>query len=198
MKIVCATHNAGKLREFEGALNDQGVTLIAASAFGLQAPVEDGMSFVENALIKARHAAAGSGLPALADDSGLEIDALAGAPGVFSARYAGPHATDAENRAAVLTALKDVAEGARTARFYCVLVYVRHPQDPRPLIADGLWEGRISHYEVGNKGFGYDPIFFVPSHNCTAAELSTEEKQRVSHRATALQRLRQAFAAQHG
>ncbi|HUW98034.1 MAG TPA: RdgB/HAM1 family non-canonical purine NTP pyrophosphatase [Acidiferrobacter sp.] len=193
MKIVCATHNPGKLREFAGALAEHGVTLIEQSALGIAEAVEDRLTFVENALIKARHAAAASGLPALADDSGLEVDALGGRPGIHSARFAGPAAGDPENRAALLAALADVPEPLRGARFYCVLVYVRHAEDPRPVIADGLWEGRILTAEVGDRGFGYDPVFFVPDHQCSAAELPLETKQRLSHRGQALRKLAQAF-----
>ncbi|MHB8254421.1 MAG: RdgB/HAM1 family non-canonical purine NTP pyrophosphatase [Acidiferrobacter sp.] len=193
MKIVCATHNPGKLKEFAGALAEHGVTLVPQSTFGIAEPVEDGLIFVENALIKARHAAALSGLPALADDSGLEVDALGGQPGVRSARFAGEGARDPANRAALLAALEGVPEDRRGARFYCVLVYVRHPEDPRPLIADGLWEGRILTREIGDNGFGYDPVFFVPDHRCSAAELAPEEKRRLSHRGQALRKLAQAF-----
>lgn len=193
MKIVCATHNPGKLKEFAGALSEYGATLIAQSELGITEPVEDGLSFIENALIKARHAAALSGLPAIADDSGLEVDALSGRPGLHSARFAGAGAHDAANRAALLKALAHTPEHLRTARFYCVLVFVRHARDPRPLIADGLWEGQILTEERGEGGFGYDPIFFVPSHQCSAAELPPEEKRRISHRGQALLRLSQAF-----
>ena len=186
MKICCATHNAGKIRELSGALAEHGVTLIAQDAFGVTPAVEDGLTFVENALIKARHAAAASGLPALADDSGLEVDALGGRPGLHSARFAGDHADDPQNRAALLAALAGVPESERGARFYCVLVYIRHARDPRPLIADGLWEGRILTAERGTGGFDYDPVFYVPTHNCAAAELDPEQKRALSHRGQAL------------
>lgn len=193
MKIVCATHNPGKLRELRGALTDHGVTLVAQSELGISEAVEDGLTFIENALIKARHAARASGLPALADDSGLEVDALGGRPGIHSARFAGPAAHDAENRAALLTALAHVPKEGRSARFYCVLVFLRHPNDPRPLIADGVWEGRILTQETGDQGFGYDPLFFVPARDCSAAELPAEEKQRLSHRAQAVRKLGELF-----
>ena len=186
MKVCCATHNAGKIRELSGALAEHGVTLIAQDAFAVAPAVEDGLTFVENALIKARHAAAASGLPALADDSGLEVDALGGRPGLHSARFAGDHADDPQNRAALLAALAGVPESERGARFYCVLVYIRHARDPRPLIADGLWEGRILTAERGTGGFGYDPVFYVPTHNCAAAELDPEQKRALSHRGQAL------------
>nr|WP_298137206.1 RdgB/HAM1 family non-canonical purine NTP pyrophosphatase [Acidiferrobacter sp.] len=186
MRICCATHNAGKIRELAGALAGSGITLAAQDTFGIAPAVENGLSFVENALIKARHAAAGSGLPALADDSGLEVDALDGRPGLYSARFAGADADDAQNRAALLAALAGVPEPARTARFYCVLVYVRHAHDPRPLIADGIWEGRILTAEHGTGGFGYDPVFYVPTHGCSAAELTADQKHALSHRGQAL------------
>jgi XTP/dITP diphosphohydrolase len=186
VKVCCATHNAGKIRELSGALAEHGVTLIAQDAFAVAPAVEDGLTFVENALIKARHAAAASGLPALADDSGLEVDALGGRPGLHSARFAGDHADDPQNRAALLAALAGVPESERGARFYCVLVYIRHARDPRPLIADGLWEGRILTAERGTGGFGYDPVFYVPTHNCAAAELDPEQKRALSHRGQAL------------
>ena len=195
MRICCATHNPGKIRELSEALAEYDVTLIAQNAFGVTPAVEDALTFVENALIKARHAAAASGLPALADDSGLEVDALDGRPGLHSARFAGPDADDAQNRAALLAALADVPESERGARFYCVLVYVRHAHDPRPLIADGLWEGRILTAERGQGGFGYDPIFYVPTHGCSAAELSADQKRALSHRGQAVRAMSRLFGA---
>ncbi len=186
MKIVCATHNPGKIREISEALALHGVHLLAQDTLGIAPAVEDGLTFVENALIKARHAAGASGLPALADDSGLEVDALDGRPGLHTARFAGAHANDAQNRAALLAALEGVPEQERGAQFYCVLVYVRHAHDPRPLIADGLWEGRILTAERGSGGFGYDPVFYVPTHDCSAAELDAETKRALSHRGQAL------------
>ncbi len=195
MKICCATHNAGKIRELSGALAEHGITLIAQDAFGVAPPVEDGLTFVENALIKARHAAAASGLPTLADDSGLEVDALGGGPGLHSARFAHADADDQQNRAALLAALAGVPESGRSARFYCVLVYVRHAHDPRPLIADGLWEGRILTAERGTGGFGYDPLFYVPTHDCSAAELDATEKQALSHRGQALRAMSRLLGA---
>lgn len=193
MKIVCATHNLGKLRELRGALAERGVTLVPQSELGITEAVEDGLTFIENALIKARHAAKASGLPALADDSGLEVDALGGRPGIRSARFAGPAAGDAENRAALLDALAGVRAADRGARFCCVLVYLRRYDDPRPLVAEGVWEGRILTHETGDQGFGYDPLFFVPERGCSAAELAAEEKQRLSHRAQALRKLGELF-----
>lgn len=193
MRIVCATHNPGKLRELRGALADRGAILVPQSELGISEALEDGLTFIENALIKARHAAKASGLPALADDSGLEVDALGGRPGIHSARFAGPTAHDAENRAALLSALAGVPEEDRNARFCCVLVYLRRYDDPRPLIAEGVWEGRILSREAGNQGFGYDPLFFVPERGCSAAELPAAEKDRLSHRAEALRKLGELF-----
>ena len=163
------------------------------SELGIAEALEDGLTFIENALIKARHAAKASGLPALADDSGLEVDALGGRPGIHSARFAGPTADDAKNRTALLNALAGVPEKDRSARFCCVLVYLRRYDDPRPLIAEGVWEGRILTHEAGNQGFGYDPLFFVPERGCSAAELPAEEKNRLSHRAQALRKLGELF-----
>ena len=147
------------------------------------------MSFVENAIIKARHAAAAAGLPAIADDSGLEVDALNGAPGIYSARYAGPGASDTENLQKLLADLEKVPQEHRTARFQCLMVYMRHAQDPTPLICQGTWEGRIMFEPRGKSGFGYDPVFFVPSHDCTSAELASEVKNQLSHRGQALRHL---------
>ncbi len=193
MRVVCATHNSGKLREFAGALGEQGVTLVAQDSLGIGPACEDGLTFVENALLKARHAAAISGLPALADDSGLEVDALGGRPGIHSARFAGDGADDSRNREALLAALADTPEDRRQARFYCVLVFLRHAHDPRPLIAEGIWEGRILMSAQGDGGFGYDPLFYVPTHRCSAAVLDPEEKRRISHRGQALRALTRAF-----
>jgi len=150
---------------------------------------ETGLTFVENAILKARNAAQHTGLPALADDSGLEVDALHGAPGIYSARYAGPMASDAENLGKLLAMLKDVPEEKRGAHFQCVLVYLRHALDPTPLICQGAWEGRILTAPRGTSGFGYDPVFFVPSHACSAAELPAETKNVLSHRGQALRQL---------
>ncbi|MHB1565800.1 MAG: RdgB/HAM1 family non-canonical purine NTP pyrophosphatase [Acidiferrobacter sp.] len=198
MRAVCATHNSGKLREFAGGLIELGITLVAPSTLGIAAPVEDRESFVENALIKARHAARASGLPALADDSGLEVDALDGAPGLYSARYAGVDADDEANRRALLAALRDIPPDRRQARFYCVLVWVRHAADPRPVIADGVWEGRILTAPQGQAGFGYDPLFYVPDRQCSAAELALAEKHAISHRGQALRALTQALHRLYG
>ena len=187
MKFVFATHNLGKLRELQAAFAPTGATLVAQSTLGIEPAAEDACTFIENALTKARHAALESGLPALADDSGLIVDALDGAPGVHSARYAGPHATDAENRAALLRALADVPP-PRTARFYCCLIFVRHAHDPRPLISEGVWEGHILTEERGGQGFGYDPVFGIEDGRA-AAELSLAEKQALSHRGQAVRNI---------
>ena len=181
--VVLASHNAGKLAELHSlfaAINRELIALPDRSAI---APEETASTFVENALIKARHAAQLTGLPALADDSGLCVHALAGAPGVRSARYAGTHASDAENNAALLRAMADLTD--RRAYFFCVLVYLREPQDPEPLIAAGRWPGEILHAPRGTQGFGYDPLFFDPTQRCSSAELTRETKNKLSHRARA-------------
>ena len=190
-RIVMATGNLGKLREFQQILAGKEVELVPQSELRLEEAVEDGLSFVENALIKARHASKETGLPALADDSGIEVDALNGEPGIYSARYAGvqgPQA-DAENNLKLLRELANVPEHERTARFQCAIVFMRHASDPMPLICQGSWEGRILFEESGSNGFGYDPLFFVPTHGCASAELPPEEKNRISHRGQALARL---------
>lgn len=198
MRLVLASGNRGKLVELRGLLGDLPLNLQALSDFTTDAAEETAPSFVENAILKARHAAAASGLPALADDSGLEVDALAGAPGVHSARYAGPAADDATNRTRLLQQLADVPADRRTARFRCVLVYLRHAQDPWPQIFSGTWEGRIALVEAGQHGFGYDPLFWLPEHGCTAAQLDPADKARLSHRVQAAQALRAFMQAQLG
>jgi XTP/dITP diphosphohydrolase len=150
---------------------------------------ETGLTFIENAIIKARHAALATGLAAIADDSGLAVDALGGAPGIYSARYAGEAATDADNIAKLLQALKDVPKAQRSAQFHCVLVYLRHAEDPTPLVCHGIWHGEITPAPQGNAGFGYDPVFYVAAEGCTSAELSRERKQQLSHRGKALAQL---------
>lgn len=190
MRLVLASGNRGKLAELKGFLGDLPLTLQALGDFTPDAAEETAPSFVENAILKARFAAAVSGLPALADDSGLEVDALAGAPGVHSARYAGPAADDAANRARLLQQLAGVPAGQRTARFRCVLVYLRHAHDPWPQIFSGTWQGRIALAEAGRHGFGYDPLFWLPELGCTAAQLDPADKARLSHRAQAAQALR--------
>lgn len=192
-KIVLASSNQGKLREFRQILSVKDIELVPQSMFNLSDADETGLSFVENAIIKARHASKLTGLPSLADDSGIEVDALQGQPGIYSARYAGLHGADQENNNKLLQELTDVPEPLRTARFQCVIVFMRHAQDPTPLICQGSWEGLILTEECGVNGFGYDPLFFVPTHNCTSAELSKEIKNDLSHRGKALRELMQCW-----
>lgn len=193
-RIVLASNNAGKVREINQLLAESHIQVEPQSVHGVGEVAETGLSFVENALIKARHASLHSGLPAIADDSGLEVDALEGAPGIYSARYAGPEADDAANNAKLLAALEGLAEDARDARFQCVLVYLRHPRDPMPIICQGTWEGRILHTPRGDNGFGYDPLFYVPTHGCSSAELDPLTKNQLSHRGQALRKLCAALA----
>ena len=195
-RIVLASNNQGKVREIGQLLADRNMEVLPQSSFDIPEIEETGLSFVENAILKARNAAAHSGLPAIADDSGLEVDALNGAPGIYSARYAGPGATDEENNAKMLEALADVPDEARTARFQCLMVYMRHAEDPVPIVCQGSWEGRILRRPQGENGFGYDPLFFVPEKNCSAAQLPPEVKNAMSHRGKALQCLLQALS--HG
>lgn len=192
-KIVLASGNSGKLREIQAVLDAQRFTLVKQSELNVPDVPETGTTFVENAIIKARHAAKITGLPALADDSGIEVDALQGAPGVYSARYAGTHGEDDANNAKLLEELKNVSNEQRTARFQCVIVFMRHADDPMPVICEGTWEGLILQELSGANGFGYDPLFFVPTHKCSSAELDPAEKNRISHRAQALQKLIAAF-----
>ena len=193
-RVVLASGNAGKLREFAAMLAGAGIELVPQSEFKVPAAPETAVTFVENAIAKARHAARHSGLPAIADDSGLEVDALGGAPGVRSARFAGEHGDDAENNRKLLAELADVATAGRTARYRAVLVYLRGPDDPAPIIAEGTWEGRIGEVPQGTGGFGYDPLF-VLGDGRTAAELPTEEKNLLSHRGQALATLRHRLDA---
>lgn len=195
MKVVLASGNAGKQREFDAMLAGHGLEVVPQSAFGVDAVEETGTTFVENAIIKARHAAAATGLPALADDSGIVVDALGGAPGVRSARYAGADATDADNVLKLLDALRDVPDEARTCRFVCVIVLMRDAGDPLPRQATGVWEGRVLHAPRGTNGFGYDPVFLSPAHGCASAELDGAVKNRVSHRAQAFAALVRALGA---
>ena len=188
-KLVLASHNAGKLKELQAMLGDS-VQLRSIGEFSSVEPEETGLSFVENAILKARNAARISGLPALADDSGLAVDFLGGAPGIYSARYADGQG-DAANNAKLLDALKDVPEAERGAQFVCVLALVRHADDPLPILCEGLWHGRILTQASGEHGFGYDPLFWVPSRDCSSAELSPNEKNLISHRARAMDLLRQ-------
>jgi XTP/dITP diphosphohydrolase len=187
--IVLASGNAGKLEEIESILAPHGVNVVLQSAFNTPEADETGLSFVENAILKARNAAAHCGLAAIADDSGIEVDALNGAPGVYSARFAGPNATDQQNLDKLLADMRDVPESERGARFHCVMVFLERAKDPTPVIFHGVWEGRLLLAERGENGFGYDPIFYVPSHGCASAELDAGEKNRLSHRGQAAQRL---------
>jgi XTP/dITP diphosphohydrolase len=185
-RIVLASGNKGKIREFSQLLSSFNVEVLPQSDFDVREADETGFSFVENAIIKARNACEQTGLPAIADDSGLEVDALHGAPGIYSARYAGLNASDSDNNLALLTALKDVPESERSARFQCVVVYMRHAKDPTPLICQGTWHGQIMTATYGEGGFGYDPLFWVLETDCSAAELTAEQKHAVSHRGQAL------------
>ncbi|MBT3028200.1 MAG: non-canonical purine NTP pyrophosphatase, RdgB/HAM1 family [gamma proteobacterium symbiont of Ctena orbiculata] len=193
-KIVLASNNAGKVREINQLLADVQITVVAQKEFNIPDAIEDGLSFVENAIKKARHAASLSGLPAIADDSGIEVDALNGAPGIYSARFAGPGASDEANLQKLLTHLKEIPDEQRSARFQCLMVYMRHAEDPTPIICQGTWEGRILQRPQGENGFGYDPIFYVPSHDCSSAELEPEVKNSLSHRGQALQGLLRALS----
>ena len=188
---VLASNNAGKIAEFNRLLAPWGIEVSAQKALGVDSPEETATTFVENALIKARHAARISGLPALADDSGLAVDALGGEPGVYSARYAGEPADDNANNRKLLDALTNRPDAKRTACFHCVLVLMRAPQDPTPIICHGQWFGRIAHEPAGVGGFGYDPLFIVPEEGCTAAELPAERKAHLSHRGQAMAQLRE-------
>lgn len=188
-QLVLASNNAGKLKELQAMLGAH-VDVLPQRQFTEVEAVEDGLSFIENAIIKARHAARASGLPALADDSGLAVDVLGGAPGIHSARYAGGGG-DAANNAKLLDAMRDVPDTQRGARFICVLALVRHADDPLPIICEGQWPGRILHAPQGDQGFGYDPLFWVPETACSSAELPADQKNRLSHRARAMAELRQ-------
>jgi XTP/dITP diphosphohydrolase len=199
-----ASSNPGKLREVNQILGGLGMKVIPQSEFDVPDADETGLTFVENSILKARHAAQLTGLPAIADDSGLEVDALKGAPGIYSARYCSrsgslrsggsePGTTDEKNLRKLLEDLKDVPEAERTARFQCLMVYMSHVEDPTPLICQGTWEGRILFEPQGEGGFGYDPIFYVPGENCASAELAPEVKNSLSHRGQALTKLLAAF-----
>lgn len=193
-KIVLASGNAGKLREFQQLLAGCGFEVIPQSDFNVSNADETGTTFVENAIIKARHACQQTGLPAIADDSGIEVDALNGRPGVYSARYAGENANDEKNNQKLLEELKNIPAEKRTARYHAVLAYMRHADDPTPILCHGVWEGIILTEPRGQGGFGYDPLFFVPTHNCASAELDKAEKNRISHRGKAMQELLQKIS----
>lgn len=194
-RIVIATGNSGKLREICSLLSPLHIEVVAQSTLSIESAEETGLTFIENALLKARHAAALSGLPALADDSGLVVDALNGNPGIRSARYAGEQADDAANVDKLLAALDGTPEAERTARFHCVVTLLRHPDDATPLLCQGVWEGHVAEKRRGAGGFGYDPVFVDCEHGISAAEMSPEQKNRLSHRGKALRAMHAALAA---
>ena len=185
-KIVLASNNAGKVREINELLKAYDINVVPQGEYDVDEIAETGLTFVENAIIKARYAALKTGLPAIADDSGIEVDALNGAPGIYSARFSGEDASDKDNNKKLLQELKDIPADKRTARYRCVMVFMRHAADPTPIIASGSWEGVILESAKGSGGFGYDPLFYIPTHQCTAAELSAELKNKLSHRSKAL------------
>ena len=187
--LILASGNAGKLRELQQMLASCGLQVRSQQEFDVPEAIEDGLSFVENAIIKARNACQHTGLPAIADDSGIEVDALQGKPGIYSARFAGPDANDATNNAKLLNSLEGLPQEKRNARYQCVLVYMRHAEDPSPIICQGSWEGRILFEQAGCGGFGYDPLFWVPEHDCSSAELNKELKNAISHRGKAMAQL---------
>ncbi len=198
-RVVLASGNQGKLVELQDMLAIKEVELVPQAELGVGDVPETGLSFVENALIKARHACEQTGLPSIADDSGIEVDALNGEPGIYSARYAGKQGAEADqaNNDKLLAALEQVAEADRTARFQCVIVFLRHAKDPMPLICQGTWEGRILFNEQGENGFGYDPLFYVPTHDCASAELPADVKNSLSHRGQALRSLLECWNFPH-
>jgi XTP/dITP diphosphohydrolase len=196
-RIVLASNNPGKVREINQMLGGLQLAVVLQSDFKVPEVEETGLTFVENALLKARHAARHTGLPAVADDSGIEVDYLNGAPGIYSARYAGKSASDEQNLRKLLADLDGIPEAERTARFQCLMVYLRHEFDPTPVICRGTWEGRIALEPHGANGFGYDPVFFVPTHGCSAAELPPEVKNKLSHRGQALRKMVEALGHTH-
>ncbi|MGA9031795.1 MAG: RdgB/HAM1 family non-canonical purine NTP pyrophosphatase [Sulfuricaulis sp.] len=195
--IVLASSNPGKVREINQMLAGLHLSVVPQSDFKVMDAEETGLTFVENALLKARNATRHTGLPAIADDSGIEVDYLNGAPGIYSARYAGKNASDEQNLRKLLDDLVGIPEAERTARFQCLMVYLRHEFDPTPIICQGTWEGRLLLEPRGANGFGYDPIFFVPTHNCSSAELPPEVKNKLSHRGQALRLLVAALGHTH-
>jgi XTP/dITP diphosphohydrolase len=188
-RVVLASGNAGKVREVNQLLHGTSLEVLPQSGFAVEEIEETGLTFVENAILKARNAAARTGLPAIADDSGLEVDALNGAPGIYSARYAGAGASDRQNLTKLLRDMEGVPDDERTARFQCLMVYMRHAKDPTPQIFQGTWEGHILHAPQGDNGFGYDPVFYVPDQKCSSAQLAPEVKNNLSHRGEALRKL---------
>ncbi|MDH5692542.1 MAG: RdgB/HAM1 family non-canonical purine NTP pyrophosphatase [Gammaproteobacteria bacterium] len=192
-RIVLASGNQGKIKEFQHVLAQAEIELVSQASLNVEEAEETGLSFVENAILKARNAARATGLPSIADDSGLEVDALKGAPGIYSSRYSGASATDLDNNGYLLKQLENVDEARRTARFRCVIVAMRHALDPMPQIFQGSWEGRILFEARGENGFGYDPLFYIPDLQCSAAELDSETKNRISHRGQALAQFKEAL-----
>ena len=195
-QIVLASGNKGKLREFADLFSPMDIEIVPQSEFDVPEAEETGLTFVENAIIKARNACEHTGLPALADDSGLEVDYLLGAPGIYSARYSGIDASDGDNLNALLAALQGVPNNERAARYQCALVLMRHSKDPTPLICQANWQGRILPVPTGSGGFGYDPIFWVSETNCSAAELNAKEKHAISHRGKAIRQLMAEFQSE--
>ena len=193
-KVVLATANQGKVKEMSDVLNDFGFEVIAQTELGIESPEETGLTFVENAILKARYAAKMSGLPAIADDSGLVVMALSGAPGLYSARYAGSNADDGQNRQKLLRDLAHIPTEQRQAKFVSCIVFLQHATDPSPIIAEGECQGVITFEEKGENGFGYDSLFYSPEKGCTFAELETVEKKKISHRARALAVLKQKLS----
>jgi XTP/dITP diphosphohydrolase len=188
-EVILASNNPGKVKEINALLEDIAINVIPQSQFDVEEAEETGLTFVENALIKARNATAHAHHPAIADDSGIEVPALDGRPGIYSARYAGAGASDEDNLNKLIEDLKELPEEECIAQFVCVMVYMRHANDPIPIITQGIWKGKLILEPKGENGFGYDPIFFVPTHNCTSAELSPEIKNQLSHRGQALRQL---------
>ena len=197
-KVVLATGNKGKVKELAGMLSSLGMEVIPQSELSVSDAAETGSTFVENAIIKARHAARNTGLPAIADDSGLAVESLGGAPGVYSARYSGEQATDQSNIKKLLHAMSDIPKEKRQAKFLCVLVFMRHSDDPTPIICQGEWSGDITTEQHGENGFGYDPVFWVNEQNCSSAQLSSEQKNALSHRGKALKLLLTQLQSQIG
>jgi len=195
--IILASGNRKKLDELSSILNRYSINILPQSTYQVDDAVEDGLTFVENAIIKARHACKKTGLPAIADDSGIEVDYLKGKPGIYSARFAGEHASDHENLNKLIQSLDGVPEKQRTARYQCIIVYMRHAEDPTPIICQASWEGRILASEVGNGGFGYDPVFFCPVAKKTAAQMTPQEKASVSHRGKALKQFAEILEKQN-
>ena len=196
-QIVLASSNPGKVREINQLLEGLRLAVVPQSDFKIPDAEETGLTFVENALLKARNATRRTGLPVIADDSGIEVDYLNGAPGIYSARYAGKGASDEQNLKKLLDELEGIPEAERSARFQCLMVYLRHEFDPTPVICQGTWEGRILFEPRGKNGFGYDPIFFVPTHNCSSAELPPDVKNKLSHRGQALRKMVEALGHTH-